>query len=70
MKKYVILIPSCGKLSVVMQAETGCKVPIYIQIGTSPLYHHILKSYSHIKDVSKFIFLLPEHSSESQNLRF
>ena len=62
MKKYLILIPSCGELSTVMQAETGCKYPIYMQIGTSPLYHHILKSYSHIKYVSKFVFLLPEQS--------
>jgi hypothetical protein len=62
MKKYIILIPSCGELSPVMQAETGCKFPVYIQIGSRPLYYHILKSYSHIKDVSKFVFLLPEES--------
>ncbi len=62
MKKYLILIPSCGELSPVMHAETGFKFPIYIQIGQSPLYHHILRSYSHIKDVSKFIFLIPKNS--------
>ncbi len=68
MKKYLILIPSCGELSLVMQAETGCIYPVHIQIGSYPLYHHILKGYCHLKDVAKFIFILPEESPKL-NLR-
>lgn len=66
MKRYRVIVPSWSRLSVDMQAETGCQYPAFVQLGGQPLYTHIVRLYESIQDEVEIVVVLPEQAPDLQ----
>lgn len=64
MTNFTVIIPSCGLLTPEMEAETGCRYAVFIPLGGTPLYRHILSHYRSDRARARFVFVLTDQAPE------
>lgn len=55
---FHVIVPSCGRLSPDMVAETACEFAAFVPLGGTPMYKHILAQYQALAIQARFTFVV------------
>jgi hypothetical protein len=67
---FQVVVPSCGRLSPDMVAETACEFAAFVPLGGTPMYKHLVAQYRTLGIEIRFTFVVAPDSPPLQTEDF